>query len=82
MQTEGQMRLQWRCRRGMLELDLLLQHFLLTDYADLNQAEQQAFEQLLMLSDARLFDYFFAKLVPEEKELTDVVQRIRACIVA
>jgi len=48
--------LRWQCRRGMLELDIVLSGFLETDYPQLTPAQQQAFAELLMLDDMALWD--------------------------
>lgn len=47
-------RLAWRCRRGMLELDLLLQGFLRQGYTALSVAERELFCELLEWSDQEL----------------------------
>ncbi len=43
--------LRWRCRRGMKELDLLLERFLEERYDESPPGRQQAFERLLDLPD-------------------------------
>lgn len=70
-------RLRWRCRRGMLELDLLLQGFLDSGYPQLDGAQQEQFAALLALSDQQLYDYLLGNLPPDEKEFIDVIERIR-----
>jgi len=49
-------RLRWRARRGMLELDILLQDFLERHYPDLPSSLQIAFGDLLELGDSELWD--------------------------
>lgn len=49
-------RVQWRCRRGLLELDIFLQPFVAQHYASLNDAELVAFDALLDLPDNTLWD--------------------------
>ena len=49
-------RVRWRCRRGLLELDLVLQRFVDEYYAQLGDAERRQFETLLDLSDNELWD--------------------------
>lgn len=44
-------RLTWRCRRGLLELDIVLQRFADHDLPTLSQAELLAFDHLLSLPD-------------------------------
>ena len=68
-------RLRWQCRRGMLELDELLQSYLDCRYADAK--EQDAFRALLKLSDQELFDYFFGALAPLDPQLRHVIEQIR-----
>ena len=49
-------RARWRCRRGLLELDLPLQRFVDEHYVSLGEAECRQFEMLLDLSDKDLWD--------------------------
>ena len=70
-------RLRWRSRRGLLELDVLLKEFLDQRYPDLTAAEQEAFEQLLTISDETLLAYVQGKQNPPEKELMQLVTKIR-----
>ena len=70
-------RLKWRCRRGLLELDVLLKDFLDQRYAGLSPAEQAAFEKLLATPDETLLAYVQGKQNPPEKELMQLVSKIR-----
>jgi antitoxin CptB len=47
-------RIRWQCRRGLLELDLVLNRFLEQDLAGLNAGELQLFKELLGEADTRL----------------------------
>lgn len=49
-------RMQWRCRRGLLELDIFLQPFIARHYATLSEAELLVFEALLDMPDNTLWD--------------------------
>lgn len=49
--TVQQRRLAWRCRRGMLELDIVLQRFIAEHFSDLNTQELAALELMLDLPD-------------------------------
>jgi antitoxin CptB len=49
-------RIRWHCRRGMLELDLVLAAFLERHFASLGQRRLAALHNLLDLSDPELFD--------------------------
>ena len=44
-------RLAWRCKRGLLELDIVLQRFVAQYYAGLSVAEISAFDAMLALPD-------------------------------
>jgi antitoxin CptB len=48
-------KLKWQCRRGMKELDLLLENYLATDYLVADTAEKARFIELLQLEDDELF---------------------------
>lgn len=43
--------LYWQCRRGSLELDLLLKNYLENDYLHATESERQQFVALLKLED-------------------------------
>lgn len=57
-------RARWRCRRGLLELDIVLLRFMDKYYTQLNEVELQQFEELLSLSDNELWD-----LIAEKKKI-------------
>jgi len=40
-------RIRWQCRRGVLEMDLILQRFLAEDFESLNPEELNLFKELL-----------------------------------
>lgn len=68
--------LRWRCRRGMLELELLLTPFLDHQYSSLSFPHQQDFINLLTLPDPDLYNYLIgALLAPPEFKL--IVEKIR-----
>ncbi len=70
-------RLQWQCRRSMLELELLLRGFLDNQYAQENEAVKESFCELLALSDQTLQDLLFNQVIPEQAGIADVVERIK-----
>ena len=53
---KGPERIRWRCRRGMLELDLVLGRFVETHYARLDSAQRAAFGILLDAPDTELWN--------------------------
>lgn len=77
MTTPSQLsRLKWRSRRGMRELDVLLQRYLEERYASAPEEEQQAFEALLELPDPELFAYIVKREQPSDPLLFNVVHRL------
>ncbi len=78
MKNSSTRHLQWKCRRGMLEIDLLLEEFLDNGYAQLSAHEQKAFELLLESPDPVLFDWLLGSEVPENKETLQLIGKIRA----
>jgi antitoxin CptB len=69
-------RLLWRCRRGMKELDILLERFARERYDRAPAEQKRAFARLLDLPDPDLADYFFGHVTPEEPELARLTQLI------
>lgn len=69
-------RLTWACRRGMLELDVLLGDFLKNHYKDLSAEEKRHFADLLSMPDPDLFAWLMGHAVPEEKAMAAIVQKI------
>ncbi|WNO08024.1 succinate dehydrogenase assembly factor 2 [Teredinibacter sp. KSP-S5-2] len=66
-------RLRWACRRGMLEVDLVLLPFLENEYASLPDAQKVLFERLLECEDQDLFSWFLKKSDPEDPEIKEIV---------
>jgi len=48
-------RIRWRCRRGMLELDMVLERFLHRHMAELTESQRREFERLIRLEDQILW---------------------------
>lgn len=72
-----QSRLRWRCRRGMRELDLVLERFLDSGYSELGEADRARFETLLATQDDTLFGWFYQGEVPDDAGMAQLVERIR-----
>lgn len=70
-------RLFWACRRGMLELDLILLPFLERVYPELDAESQGQFESLLDCEDQQLFCWFLRREDPKDPEHMNIVQIIR-----
>ena len=72
---EGQLR--WQCRRGLLELELLLLKFLEEGYPCLPPHQKQDFVQLLQESDHSLQQWLFGQTQAATLEMQALVQCIR-----
>jgi antitoxin CptB len=70
--------LRWRCRRGMKELDVLLERFAQQLLPQASAAECQEFAELLALPDPVLAGYLLGDVVPVEPHLAHASARIRA----
>lgn len=70
-------RLKWACRRGMLELDVLLGDFLDSAYCDLDDKDKSLFISLLDSPDPDLFAWLMGKTQPEDASLIKIVDMIR-----
>ena len=70
-------RIRWRCRRGMLELDIILQRFVDKYYMQLNKTELQHFDILLDLPDNDLWDMIASKKEVEDIKLQPVLQLLQ-----
>jgi antitoxin CptB len=68
-------RLRWRCRRGVRELDVLLERFVDSGLADGADACSDC-ERLLEQPDPLLIEWLILG-APPPRELEDIVERIR-----
>lgn len=66
-------RLQWHSRRGMLELDVLLEPFTNNVFKTLSEQDQQVYARLLDCEDPDLFGWFMSDQRPEDAELSRMV---------
>jgi len=63
-------RLFWRCRRGIREMDILLQDYLQVHYDTLSTKEQNTFEELLEEADLDILSWIMQKTSPDEKYIS------------
>lgn len=73
-------RLRWRCRRGMKELDVLLEGYLERYYDAAPQQEQRIFAELLEWEDPQLFGYLTGRQTPADEALAHVIGKIRGSV--
>jgi len=77
MATTDLKHLSWRCRRGMLELDVMLKRFLNNEFERLSPEQKKNFQTLLEQEDDVLWDWLSGRLRPQEQGCMDVVNKIR-----
>ena len=71
-------RLRWKCRRGLLELDLILQRFFQSESAREEKMLLQL-NQLLDLPDNDLLDIFSGRSEDFDPRFGGLVARLRSC---
>jgi antitoxin CptB len=71
-------RIRWRCRRGLLELDLVLETFQREHLDRMTPPELAAFSRLLDSADNDLWDWVSGRGEPCDPSLAGLVQRLRA----
>ena len=69
-------RLLWRCRRGMKELDVLLERFAARRLPAASASEREVFARFLELPDPVLVGYLFGDALPTEAAFTGLVRAI------
>ncbi len=72
--------LRWRCRRGMLELDIILNQFVNNEYSLLGLAQKNTFDLLLDYPDQLLFDLFLGHMQSSDNNVSELVQTIRQTV--
>ena len=71
-------RIRWQCRRGMLELDLILEKFNRRHLTNLDAEQLASFKELLAYSDYDLLDLVMARAAPPGPVYEDVIKLLRA----
>jgi len=69
-------RTRWAARRGMLELDLVLEPFVTARYAALDHVDRARFQRLLQCEDQDLFAWLLQRDRPADEDLAAIVQQI------
>ena len=69
-------KLKWRCRRGMRELDQLMERFLDRAWATSSDPDRALFLRLLDTEDDILWRWCMGRERPEDPALADFVDRL------
>lgn len=70
-------RIKWQCRRGMLELDLILERFISLYLDKLTDEQLQTFERLLKATDTELYAWLIGLDNPIDPIQRSLVALIR-----
>ena len=66
-------RLRWLCRRGLLELDVVLTRFLDRHFERLSPQQRAAFKRLLDYPDHDLWDFVTGKQPPPDADTATII---------
>lgn len=69
--------IRWRCRRGMLELDIFLIPFFDHCFEQLSDHEKKLFVKLLEYPDPELLSWLMGNTTPKDLELVKMAEQIR-----
>lgn len=72
-------RLLWRCRRGMKELDILLERYVRSQVAGASSQDRATLDRLLELPDPVLADHLFGHTPVSDPRMASLVTAIRNC---
>lgn len=75
-ESELKRRYRWQCRRGLLEVDVVLNDYLDRIFDDESETHQLLLGRLLAEQDADLFEWFTRRSQPEDRELAAYVEHI------
>ena len=73
-------RLKWRCRRGLLENDLLIERFFARYESTLTQTQARSLQVLMDLSDNDLLDLLLGRTEPSGELLQPGVPEVLALL--
>ncbi len=70
-------RAHWRCRRGLLELDIVLQRFMDQYYTQLDESGLEQFERLLALPRNDLLDLITVRQINTDDNWQQVLELLQ-----
>ncbi len=71
-------RLRWRCRRGMKELDVLLERYVEREFRTAPPQQQAAFRRLLEAEDSEIYALCLGRRPPPTAAMAALIERITA----
>ena len=73
----NKLRIEWDCRRGMLELDKIIMPFYLAHFDELGDDKKDIFIRLLASTDLQLFSWFFNRGKSQDEDIQAMVEYIQ-----
>ena len=70
-------KIRWHCRRGLLELDLILENFNQQHLASLDPEQLERFKELLAFPDNDLLDLVMGRAATPDQRYNNVLQLLR-----
>lgn len=70
--------IRWQCRRGMLELDVILERFVDKHFDALSDEDKKIFAMLLTHDDPVLYEWLMEARAPDDpvlRRLVDIISR-------
>ena len=77
MDKYNKLRIEWDCRRGMLELDKIIMPFYKAHFDQLTDDKKDIFIRLLAATDLQLLSWFFNSSQSEDAEVQAMVEYIQ-----
>lgn len=74
--TAEERKLQWHCRRGLKELDVILGPFFDQHYLALSADDKAAFSRLVDCEDMDLFNWFMRQDTPADPEMERMIDLV------
>jgi antitoxin CptB len=71
-------KLLWRCHRGMLELDIILQSFLNHHFDALSEEDKRDFIELIEIEDVTLYAWLLGQERPDESRYQAMIDCINS----
>jgi antitoxin CptB len=76
--TDKVKQLAWQCRRGMLEIDILVKRYLDHHYVSASDADRVCFEQFLTENDQNLFEWLTGKTPAPRQDYQALIAIMRS----
>ncbi len=70
-------RVRWLCRRGMKELDLVINRFFENEYDSLSEQDQIYFKDFLEVEDPEIYSWIMGRTTPENQHHAAIINKLQ-----